>query len=473
MAVTGIETDAGIELWNVEDYGGGVTNETDPYLTPMVQYYTHFDLSTEQLGHTWRYNCWGFTFLPRRYWINSSSCVDQIINDNCTPVAAGSVQRGDVIRYRDDAGVTTHTGRVWAVDGSGNCTQVRSKWGNMGEYVHIPLEPYITPYYGTNLAYFRQHAPLKGIIGDLWVMGTPGDTGEQYGDTGWTSPDIIVDAPPYGSVDVNPVFGVVNRVWAEVRNRSEATISDARVRYYWADPYAGFAASNWQLIPGTASHPNPTNTFSVPGYSSVTAPYVEWTPAAVPGVPDPAHQCLLAVVYVNDDPQDSTNPDPIVYPFDIRWDNNIAARNVHVVSMKKGSSTKLELFTGIPFDGVGDMVAGLRVSLHYVPRFPLIGFPTARVVAPKVKVAIGRQRALSLVAPRYTAIKAPYIRKTEMLVGRRDFRRVRLTAKEPVPIKLGISMPRTVSSGSGFYIRIQQVYQGEVTGAYTVAIAVI
>jgi hypothetical protein len=471
MSVAGIRTAAGVELWNVENWDGGVTNETDPSLIPLVQCYTHFDLSTEQLGHTMRYNCWGFTFLPRRYWINSDSCVDQIIKDNCTQVFPPNIKPGDVIRYRDSFNITTHTGRVWAVDGSGNCTLVRSKWGGMGEYVHIPLHLYITPY-GTNLAYFHQHSPLKGIIGDLWLKDSGSDAGGQYsGSPWWTSPDIIVDAPPYGLVDVNPKFGVVNYVGAVVHNRSEAAIANARVRYYWANPYAGFAPSNWKLIPGTAGHLNPTNTFTVPGYSSVTAPYVEWVPMPVPGVPNPAHQCLLAVVYVNDDPRDSNNPEPIVYPFDIPWDNNITLRNVTVVYLKKGSPTKLQLHTGVPFDKTDKLTADIRVSLNYVPRLTIFGIPD-KIVPPQVKVSISGQRPASLVAVRELK-KSAIAGITEKAVSLREIKRVPLEAKKPVLVELEITAPSTAQSGSNFYLNIEQVVGGQVTGGYTVVITIV
>jgi hypothetical protein len=471
--VHGIKTHAGVELQHVEDRNPApVTSESDSYLIPMVQYYTHFALSTEELGHTQRYNCWGFTFLPRRFWINSSDDVDQIIQDNCSSVLPGSLKRGDVIRYKDDSGVTTHTGRVWEVDSFGNCTYVRSKWGGMAEYVHIPLEPYITPYYGTHLDYFRQHDPLKGVIGDLFVKGTPSDNGEQYGETGWTSPDIVVDAPPYGIIDTNPGWSVVNHVWAVVHNRSEAAISNVRVRYYWANPYAGFAASNWQLIPGTPGHPNPTNTFSVPGYSDYTAEFVEWTPTPVSGVPDPAHQCLLAVVYIDDDPTNSYNGDPIVYPFDILWDNNIAARNVHIITLGGGKSKKITINTQVPFDKIDKVIADMRVTMKYVPRLRIFGIPK-NIVAPEVKVYMGNQRAVSLTAikegikPMATAVLLP-----EKVVAMKEFKKLSLIAKKSVPITLEITAPRNAKKGDNFYLNIDQLVGTKVTGGYTIIITI-
>jgi len=492
--ITGIKTAADVELQEVWDWGGTVTAESDPSLIPLVQRYKHFDLSDEELGHTSRYNCWGFTFLPRRYWIDSSDDVDQILTDNCVPVAPGSLRPGDVIRYRDSSNITTHTGRVWQVDTSGNCTLVRSKWGGWAEYVHVPLHPTITPVYGTNLAYFRQVAPLKGI-GDLWIRDASGDNGEQYSNAAWASPDIMVDAPPYGSADVNPAFSQVNRVWAVVHNRSNADIAGVRVRYYWADPHAGFAPSNWQLIPGTAGHPNPTNGFTVAANSSAQAPFVEWTPVPVPGVADPAHQCLLAIAFVNDDPKDSSNPNPLVYPFEIRWENNIAARNVHVVTLGAGDTAGLDLGFGVPFDGVQRVVAALRLRLTAKPRLPTFGLPP-RVIPPTVKVAIGDRRPLTLntagrvelfdrewgprVAVRdidfelerperhYLAI--PHLR--EKTIAWKEIKRLPVTAERALPLKLSFTAPRSAESGSVYALQIEQVVDDAVVGAYTVVIRI-
>lgn len=60
---------------------------------------------------------------------------------------------------------------------------------------------------------------------------------------------------------------------------------------------------------------------------SVVAGPISWTPG--PGVPD--HSCLLAIADTGDDPCASATLDPIVWPFDIARDNNIAQRNIAVV----------------------------------------------------------------------------------------------------------------------------------------------
>jgi hypothetical protein len=491
--ITGIKTAANVEIQVVWNSDSGVTAETDPTLIPKVQYYQHFDLSSEQLGRTRRYNCWGFTFLPRRYWILSSNDVDQILNDNCLPIAVGLIRPGDVVRYRDSYNVTTHTGRVWEVNTAGNCTKVRSKWGSMSEYIHDPLD--VPSVYGTNLTYFRQVAPLKGVS-DLWIRDADDDNGEQFSNSLWASPDILVDAPPYSSVDVNPVFGQVNRVWVVVHNRSDTDIVNVCARYYWADPHAGFAPSNWLLIPGTQGIPNPTNSFNVPANSSTQAPYVEWIPTPVPGVENPAHQCLLAIVFVNDDPKDSNNPNPIVYPFNIRWENNIAARNVHVVTLIRGYKSTLQLAIGVPFDGIKELNVNLHFRLEFVPRLPIFGFPS-EVILPQVHVTLGERRPFLLSATKQIApfdkVWGPSINLREIdfeiLFGRggniflpnknkktvawKQIKRILLIAKKPLPLRLEISASKRTLPNTNFYLRIEQEVNGNITGCYTVIISIV
>jgi len=48
--------------------------------------YMHLDMAEEELNCSSRYNCWGFTFIPRRYTIATGTDVDWVLEDNCLPV---------------------------------------------------------------------------------------------------------------------------------------------------------------------------------------------------------------------------------------------------------------------------------------------------------------------------------------------------------------------------------------------------
>lgn len=471
LPVSGISTAAGVPLTNILlRTESPVTADPDP----RTCVYTHLDLTTEQLGATKRYNCWGFTFLPRRYWINSSTDVDNILRDNCDPVADGTVQTGDVIRYRDNLGVTTHTGRIWETDGAGHATKVRSKWGSMAEYCHLPLD--VPVIYGTNLAYFRQKAPLHGVT-DLWVEDSPTDDGEQQsGVPFWTSPDILVDLPPYdGSPDPNPAFNHANRVWAVVHNRSDRAVSGVFVRYYWADPAAGLAPADWHLIPATAARPNPVGPLQVPANASIEAPYVEWTPTAAP-----AHQCLLAIAYINDDPTDSSNPDPLVYPFDIAWENNIAQRNVTVVELAADSTFRFEIDSRLSPPFAEKMIGALHVVLTHRPRLPILGL-REKAIPLAVTVGLDGQRKVALTQwEERVATREPFYhngyterRLGEKFLAERLLNNIPFVAGKPHKLTVELVAPKDVRVGSVYHLHITQLVDGAVRGGYTVEVVVV
>lgn len=459
-----IQTAAGVPI-NYGVYGTTVTNDSDPRTCS----YTHFDLTSEQLGRTQRYNCWGFTFLPRRYWINSDVDVDNILRDNCVPVSLGSVQPGDVIRYRDENNITTHTGRVWETDAAGMATLVRSKWGGWAEYIHKPLD--VPSIYGTNVAYFRQTLPLKGVF-DLWIKDSPADNGEQYSHAPWwTSPDILVDVPPYdGTPDINPVFGKANRVWTRVTNRGDQAATNVFVRYYWADPSAGLPASAWKLIPGTAGHPNPVGPLTIPPNSTIDAPFVEWAPTAAP-----AHQCLLAIAYINDNPKDSNNGDPLVYPFDVAWDNSIGQRNVQVVTATSDSKYHFEIFSALPWPTKSKDLAELHVVLAHAPRSPILGLPV-RPTALKVDISVEGKPALKLkptaVAPKLSTLALSGPRLLGVPVATGKISKLSLGSGKRQRLGIDIAVPKEATRGSSYYVHLVQRVGNTVTGGYTLAVMV-
>jgi hypothetical protein len=461
MAIT---TAAGVPI-NYGIYGTTVTGDSDP----RTCNYTHFNLSSEQLGRTQRYNCWGFTFLPRRYWIDSDVDVDNIIRDNCVPVTPGSIRPGDVIRYRDDWNITTHTGRVWETDGAGNATLVRSKWGSWAEYLHLPAD--VPSIYGTHMAFFRQVLPLRGI-GDLWIKDSPADSGEQYSPAPWwTSPDILIDAPPYdGLPDANPRFGQANRVWTRISNRGDVAAANVYVRYYWADPSAGLAAASWNLIPGTTGHPNPAGPFSIPANSTIEGTFVEWKPSA-----SPAHQCLLAVAYINDDPKDSGNLDPLVYPFDVPWENSVGQRNVTVVKLKPGKKHKFSIFSSPPWRLKASTTGKIQVVVAHSPRAAILSEPKKPVLL-NVKVALEGGKALTLkrlaVTRSLPIFDLPAYRLLGVPVAMSAPQKVVLATKKRRRLVIDLTVPKTATLGSTYYVHIVQRVGRTITGGYTVAVMV-
>lgn len=77
-------------------------------------------------------NCHGWVFTGGRFWIEGRY-VDDILRDNDYREVT-KARPGDLIVYRSDDGVVSHTGIVRQV--SEGLTLVEGKWGNVGRYLH-------------------------------------------------------------------------------------------------------------------------------------------------------------------------------------------------------------------------------------------------------------------------------------------------------------------------------------------------
>jgi len=98
-------------------------------------------------------NCHGWVFTGGRYAIHPDD-VESILEDNgYQPVASPS--KGDLIVYRNEAGVVMHTGIVLEVVHE-NLVLIESKWGPLGRFLHPPeYQPY-----GANYSYY--HSSREG-----------------------------------------------------------------------------------------------------------------------------------------------------------------------------------------------------------------------------------------------------------------------------------------------------------------------
>ena len=454
LHVFGIRTRYGTELdyiylrWRIngedEAWREQSRHTWDRYGRMFDAQYRHLSGAVAALGPAARYNCHGFTFLPRRYTMGGGQYftdplpVDRVLRDNCVTVPRAWVRPGDIIRYvkRVQVGVTPgggpiflpiaytmHTGRVWEVatsmqeyrigcgwtPGTGHTsdlvafdkvTLVRSKLDtNAQEAIHSPYQQQVIDDYAPygEIEYFRQFFPLRGNTADVWIKTHLDDIGEQYCVSAfWQSPDIkIAEAPPLGGARWDPeratlvtsplIIGKRYRIWAKVRNRGDLDLlNNVMIRYFWS--YSGCAQwRDWVPIdPGRIPGPGPSlpslryavGPFSMPGRAgvepsnadpwplqplkpAVNAPYVDWTPPAqLPGTQG-CHLCFLAVVTPvhpadnppGDDPTNRYNPDPIVYPWEPAWDNNIAMLNTSTVPAQPGQLVKQSLILGRPEKG--------------------------------------------------------------------------------------------------------------------------
>jgi hypothetical protein len=465
-SVDGIKTAAGTDLSDV------LVNENSPIedYPPGCLDYIHLDLTTERLGSTWRYNCFGFTFFPRKYLFYGD--VNLIFRENCIEIEKGQVRPGDIIAYyREGRDHPSHIGRVWTTDGNGNAVTVRSHHFSTGEWIHLYNDPQITSAWGGTMRYFRKYVPFKGLA-DVWMKDHASDNGEQYSaDYYWGSPDIKIDVPGYdGRPDPDPVAHVRNRVWVRLRNRGDVTAEGIFVKYYWGDPSLGLDPAGWHPIPSTDDHPNPAGPLTIEGESSLEAPYVEWSPEAAP-----AHQCLMAIAYATDDPRNVHDPDPIVYPFNVPWDNNIAQRNVTVVPLAPGRDRELSLISGNPFPGGGKIQGNLFVVLTRNGNPAAVKQEGADARPPGVRIGFqGRDYELNEWRRFRRASPGPIpclngAPEWKHPVAGLEFADVSFPAGKRHPITIRIQAPQAGLNDT-YYLHLVQDIHHQATGGYTVVV---
>ena len=314
---------SGTEYSNAEKQSLQQQYLNDPsYPGIMPSFYTKLDLTQVELLPTKEYNCWGFTFDPRRCVISTGTDVQHILDDNANQVPDGSVQLGDVICYRLNDYIT-HTGRVWEVV-SGHATLVRSKWGRLGEYIHPPLT--VPSSYGTDITYWRMHTHIQGRSW-LLIRDNNQDTGFQHSpDPIGSSPDIWVDNNLNGNPDSYARAAQVNHIYARVFNQGTVAISNLEVRFYWTNLSGINTPSSWNFI-GSQKIP------CIAAQSDAVTNPVSWTPYMCNYIN--CTRYIIALANGGDSITAVNEPDPITYSFNVQWENCIGIKAVAVKNIFK------------------------------------------------------------------------------------------------------------------------------------------
>lgn len=125
----------------------------------------------------------------------------------------------------------------------------------------------------------------------------------------WTVPDDPLGAPGL------PIVGMPCFIWARVHNRGDTAVSNAVVRYYWANPSVGFNRNTANLV-GTA------NTSLTAGQDADVLCLAPWIPTFVNG----GHECILAEAF-----HPVADPLPPSVDFAVPTDRHVAQRNLSVL----------------------------------------------------------------------------------------------------------------------------------------------
>ena len=193
------------------------------------------------------------------------------------------------------------------------------------------------------VANFRCSSPSAG---NVWMKDTWDDTGLEpdshtAGEDMWKSPYIWVrntqdNALVHQHEHQNPVFGAPNWVYVKMHNGG-STDATGNLEVYWANASISLTwQGGWTLLSSTP----------VTGFTSHSARVVEVPWNNLPGT---GHYCMIARWNSAADPMATAEGRDI--NANVRANNNLAWRNLHIVDLMAGASAEAMLNVMNPDDG--------------------------------------------------------------------------------------------------------------------------
>jgi hypothetical protein len=271
---------------------------------------------------------------------------------------------------------------------------------------------------------------------ELWI-----DDGNPW----YLSPDIwVVPSDDPNDPPAMPFEGVSAYVWARVHNRGSTAVSNATVRYYWADPSTLITRASATLI-GTSS------ASLAAGETKDVLCVTPWVPQFV----NSGHECLVAEAFAPADPLPPNTPSD---PFDVPGDRHIAQRNISV-----GKAAPMMMFIH-PFV----MGAGGRAGDRVVVRTRRAPLETLKPLA----ALLGVDR-LPEEAPELEEVGVRPYRCGEPVdeVGRPELD-VELRPGERRGMALAVRVPEKAPSGTGALFLVEQLAGEDVVGGIGVLVLV-
>jgi hypothetical protein len=134
----------------------------------------------------------------------------------------------------------------------------------------------------------------------------------------WLSPDVwtVPGIDPEGTTGL-PVVGEPCYLWARVHNIGTDEVTNATVRFYWANPSVGFDRNS-------ANHIGNANVSLGAGESKEVLCLVPWQPMWV----NNGHECVLAEAF-----HTTLDPLPASPAFNVTTDSHVAQRNLTILEV--------------------------------------------------------------------------------------------------------------------------------------------
>ncbi|MHA2394175.1 MAG: hypothetical protein ACXAEX_19750 [Promethearchaeota archaeon] len=211
---------------------------------------------------------------------------------------------------------------------------------------------------------------------------------------------------------------------------------------------------------------------------------MSWVPARLP-----QHQCLLVIANGGDSIVITGEPDPIVYPFNVRWENSVGMKNVFVTNVI-GIQPILVSFFAHPFEfwrffgfwgalpelidieiellhHVSDDFEKVKDFVTYMKKEELYNIPLIKPFVPKKFLESGIKMDLELPE------KVEFKNLDSKSIYKRSIKNVKMKSKEKVQINIKIEAPEDVRPGSKYTLNIIQKSGGIITGGLTYHINIV
>lgn len=301
---------------------------------------------------------------------------------------------------------------------------------------------------------------------DFYIRDSAADTGESPSPVPhWQSPDIWVrNAPPGPGENPEdghqaPIVSQPNHIYVRVHNRGAPQTGPVTVEAYRCTPGTGMLWPDHFQSLGSLPLASVVGT----GGDTHVGPFV-WTPTVE------GHECLLAIVRTEaEDPGSLESVHGVTVPAGtaasidhsllVRFDNNVGQRNVAPVLASPGSSTRM----GLVINGLD------RTSEHSLV-IDAVGLPADTAIATRLANGVIDSGA------------------TDMEVGERNSRfttlelgggavgnisDVVIRAKQSFTLTITVDFSFEATHLQQYPLRIQQVHEGTVIGAYTIELTAV
>lgn len=294
---------------------------------------------------------------------------------------------------------------------------------------------------------------------DLYIRDNLDDDGiEPSRGTLYMSPDIWVSLTndPLAPAAAHPEYGQTNFVFVRVHNRGSAAANNAQVRLYWAKAGTNLSRPHWKTdgikVDGVAGN---LRTVNVPAHgaaspSSVVTAAFEWQPPDPSTYTvDPGHFCLFATVTHPDDPIVQEDVDAV------RWEDNLAWKNVNVQDTLPNSTATLEFY-------VAGLASAATGSLH----IDRSGLPGGEVTLHLPTRYLTSGQVVNL----ETVEQSPGGRSSTVRVtsaGTADIRDFDLNRNENTLVRLQATLPEDARDGEIYPVYVEQRTNGVLTGRVT------